>query len=117
ARALVTLLRDEERARSLGASGRERVRRHFLTPRMVLDELSLMRRLAAGAPAGRAFDWVSHRDPVCGMAVEAGDETTTLDGLTLRFCSSQCRATFARAPERYLGAAGAKPAGVGMTAS
>ena len=75
-----------------------------------------MRRLAAGASAGRAFDWVSHRDPVCGMAVEAGDETTTLDGLTLRFCSSQCRATFVRAPDRYLGAEGSKSAGVGATA-
>ena len=111
ARAMVTLLRDEERARALGASGRERVRRHFLIPRLVLDELSLMRRMAAGAPAGRAFEWVSHRDPVCGMAVEAGEETTTLDGLTLRFCSSQCRATFARAPERYLGSSGATPLG------
>jgi YHS domain-containing protein len=45
------------------------------------------------------------------MAVEAGEETTTLDGLTLRFCSSQCRATFVRAPERYLGASGARPNG------
>jgi len=111
ARAMVTLLRDEERARALGASGRERVRRHFLIPRLVLDELSLMRRMAAGAPAGRAFEWVSHRDPVCGMAVEAGEETTTIDGLTLRFCSSQCRATFASAPERYLGPSGARPLG------
>jgi trehalose synthase len=115
ARAMVTLLRDGERARTLGASGRERVRRHFLIPRLVLDELSLMRRMAAGAPAGRAFEWVSHRDPVCGMAVEAGEETTTLDGLTLRFCSSQCRATFGRAPERYLGASGARPTGVPAT--
>src|SRR5579863_7858952 len=109
---MVTLLRDEERARALGASGRERVRRHFLIPRLVLDELSLMRRMAAGAPAGRAFELMSHRDPVCGMAVEAGDESTTLGGLTVRFCSSQCRAAFARAPERYLGAAGAQPLGV-----
>jgi trehalose synthase len=116
ARALVALLKDEPRARALGTSGRERVRRHFLTPRLVLDELSLMRRLGAGAAAGRAFEWVSHRDPVCGMAVEVADETTTIDGLTLRFCSAQCRATFARAPERYLGGAGAKPAPAGQAA-
>ena len=88
-RALVTLLRDEPRARALGASGRERTRRHFLIPRMVLDELQLMRRLAAGDKAGRAFEGASFRDPVCGMAVETAEETTTLDGLTLRFCSSQ----------------------------
>ena len=113
ARAMVTLLRDEGRARALGASGRERVRRHFLTPRLVLDELSLMRRLAAGAHAGRILEGASHRDPVCGMAVETGEQTTTLDGLTLQFCSSQCRATFDRAPERYLGVAGAKPTRAG----
>src|SRR5262252_6086321 len=109
ARAMLTLLRDEPRARALGESGRERVRRHFLIPRLVLDELSLMRRLAAGATAGRAFEWVSHRDPVCGMAIEEAAETTTLDGLTLRFCSARCRATFAAAPERYLGRAQPQP--------
>jgi len=86
------------------------VRRHFLIPRLVLDELSLMRRMAAGAPMGRAFEWVSHRDPVCGMAVELSDETLILkDGLTLQFCSAQCRAAFAGAPERYLHAPGATP--------
>jgi trehalose synthase len=110
ARAMVTLLRDEPRARALGASGRERTRRHFLTPRLVLDELCLMQRMAAGDTAGRAFESVSRRDPVCGMAVETGDLTTTVEGgLTLRFCSEQCRATFAGAPDRYVGAAGARP--------
>jgi len=49
ARAMLALLHDPARAAALGASGRERVRRHFLIPRLVLDELSLMRRLAAGA--------------------------------------------------------------------
>jgi len=116
ARAMITLLRDEPRARALGASGRERVRRHFLIPRMVLDELSLMRRLAAGAAAGRAFEWVSHRDPVCGMAVEEAYETATIDGLTLRFCSSRCRATFSAAPERYLGSSSSRLAGFSGTA-
>jgi trehalose synthase len=103
ARAMVTLLRDEPRARALGESGRERVRRHFLIPRLALDELSLMRRMAAGTTAGRAFEWVSHRDPVCGMAIEEPHETKTIDGLTLRFCSAQCRDTFAADPARYLG--------------
>ena len=106
AQAMIALLGDAPRARALGASGRERVRRHFLIPRMVLDELSLMQRLATGAPAGRTFEWVSHRDPVCGMAVETAEETTTVEGLTLRFCSAQCRAAFAAAPERYLRASG-----------
>jgi Cu+-exporting ATPase len=76
---------------------------------MVLDELSLMRRLAAGAPAGRTLDWVSHRDPVCGMAIEASDETATLDGLTMRFCSAECRTKFAADPDGYLRAMGGAP--------
>ena len=102
ARAMVTLLGDEARARALGDSGRERVRRHFLIPRLVLDELSLMRRLAAGATAGRTLEWVAHRDPVCGMGVEVPDQTVTHSGLALRFCSVQCRDTFAREPDRFL---------------
>jgi len=107
---MVTLLRDEPRARALGASGRERVRRHFLIPRLVLDELGLMRRLAAGVATARSFEWVSHRDPVCGMAIEHADESASLDGLTVRFCSAQCRAAFVAAPERYLRAMGGAPA-------
>jgi trehalose synthase len=109
ARAMVALLRDPGRAKALGDSGRERVRRHFLIPRLVLDELSLMRRLAAGATAGPALEWVAHRDPVCGMAVEAGDEIATVHGLTFQFCSAQCREAFTRAPERFLGAGGSAP--------
>jgi len=110
AHAMVTLLRDEPRARALGASGRERVRRHFLIPRMVLDELSLMRRLAAGEAVGRAFEWVSHRDPVCGMSIGEAEQTATVGDLTLRFCSARCRAMFGAEPERYLGRARPTPA-------
>ena len=102
ARALVALVRDPERAHALGASGRERMRRHFLIPRLVLDELSLMRRLAAGAGAGHALESISQRDPVCGMAIQAAEETVALGGVTLRFCSAQCRDKFVAAPERYL---------------
>jgi trehalose synthase len=110
ARAVVDLIKDEGRAHALGASGRERVRRHFLIPRLVLDELSLMRRLAAGAATGRAFEWVSHRDPVCGMAVELSDETVVLEGgLTLQFCSANCRETYLREPNHYMHAPGATP--------
>ena len=61
------LIQDKQNTRGLGASGRERVRRHFLTPRMLLDELSLMRRLASGATTGRASSWPLHRDPVSGI--------------------------------------------------
>jgi trehalose synthase len=109
ARAMVDLLRDPARARELAASGRERVRRHFLIPRMLLDELSLMRRLAEGAARGIAFEWVSHRDPVCGMAVAAAEQRVTIDGLTMQFCSEQCRRKFAAAPGLYLPAMTAVP--------
>lgn len=110
ARAMVSLIRDPDRSRALGESGRARVRRHFLIPRLVLDELALMRRMAAGVSSGRAFEWVSHRDPVCGMAVELTDETLTVkSGLTLRFCSGQCREMFERDPDRYLHAPGVIP--------
>jgi trehalose synthase len=102
ARAMTALLKDQSRAQALGASGRERVRRHFLIPRLVLDELALMRRLAAGATRGPSLDRIAHHDPVCGMRVEAASETATVDGLTLRFCSERCRAVFTAAPERYL---------------
>jgi trehalose synthase len=105
ARALVALMRDKARARALGASGRERVRRHFLTPRLVLDELALMQRLAAGAAAGRVVEPVAQRDPVCGMTLQTTPETASLGGVTLRFCSAQCRDKFAAAPERYLAGA------------
>ena len=108
--AIVSLLRNEPHARALGASGRERVRRHFLTPRMVLNELLLMRRLTAGATAGRPLEWLSHRDPVCGMAMQAAEERLAVDGLTLGFCSKQCRDKFVAAPERYLGHAPPAPA-------
>jgi len=108
ASAIIDLLRDEPRARALGASGRERVRRHFLIPRLVLDELSLMRRLAAGTGAGRTLESISHRDPVCGMSMGESVETDTIGGLTLRFCSARCRAAFAAASHRYLANDGAR---------
>jgi trehalose synthase len=110
ARAIVELVRDPEKAGALGSSGRERVRRHFLIPRLVLDELALMRRMAAGLTSGRAFEWVSHRDPVCGMAVELSDESLTFKGgVTLQFCSARCREAFERAPESFTEARGLAP--------
>jgi len=117
ARAILDLLGDRERARALGASGRERVRRHFLIPRLVLDELSLMRRLAAGTEATPTLESLAHRDPVCGMSIQAADETLARGGITLRFCSKQCRGQFEAAPERYLRLARMASAGAGEHAA
>jgi trehalose synthase len=103
ARALVSLLQDRPRAAALGASGRERVREHFLIPRLVLNEVSLMRELSASRPISRQADW-SHRDPVCGMALPDREPaiSATFRGATHGFCSEQCRRLFLESPDRYL---------------
>ena len=102
ARALVELLRDRPRAKALGASGRERVRAHFLLPRLILDELSLMRELATAKPivVATASD---RRDLVCGMAVnDAAAFTSTVSGTTYHFCSDRCRSMFVEEPDHFL---------------
>jgi trehalose synthase len=51
AEAMLTLLADRERAAELGRSGRERVREHFLLPRLLLDELRLLSSLGGRVPS------------------------------------------------------------------
>jgi trehalose synthase len=101
ANALVALLRDPERARDLAEKGRARVREHFLLPRLLFDELELMRELAAGRPVVPT----DHRDPVCGMSVSGVERAPEADfgGTTYRFCSGACREQFVRHPAHYLG--------------
>ncbi|HET9449980.1 MAG TPA: glycosyltransferase [Aggregicoccus sp.] len=106
AEALASLLREPARARALGEAGRERVREHFLTPRLVLDHLRLMRRLAEARPLVRPPGWAAHRDPVCGMSLQREPEASALVGaVRYGFCSQLCRATFLAHPQRYLGSA------------
>jgi trehalose synthase len=103
ARAIVSLLQDPQRARALGASGQERVRDHFLLPRLVYSELSLIRDLSAARPiAPRAS--VSRRDPVCGMALAEREPhvCATVGGTSYVFCSEQCRDVFLEAPGQYV---------------
>lgn len=50
AEAMLALLGDRERAAELGRSGQERVREHFLLPRLLRDELRLLATLAGHAP-------------------------------------------------------------------
>jgi putative ABC transport system ATP-binding protein len=46
-------------------------------------------------------------DPVCGMAVETGDNPhLTDDGTTWWFCSAHCRDEFAANPDRFQPVAG-----------
>ncbi|MGN6373148.1 MAG: glycosyltransferase [Solirubrobacteraceae bacterium] len=53
ASALLELLCDRELARALGQSGRERVREHFLLPRLLMDELALFASLENAAELSR----------------------------------------------------------------
>src|SRR5512139_1339787 len=54
---MIALLREPERARELAQRGRERVRQHFLLPRLLLNELHLMADLARAHPVRRPADW------------------------------------------------------------
>ena len=109
AEAVAELLRAPERARELGRRGRERVREHFLMPRLLLDDLRLMRRLAAAQPLQRSAEWTRGRDVVCGMSLAgAADITVHVGGQHLGFCSEQCRARFLEHPERFM-AEGGRP--------
>jgi trehalose synthase len=50
AAAITRVLRDPASARALARAGQERVRQHFLLPRLLLDEISLIDELMAGVP-------------------------------------------------------------------
>lgn len=104
AAAVVRLLRNREEAKELGRQGRERVREHFLLPRLLLSELSLMLDLLRARPIRRIPEHVgvSH-DPVCGMAIgpKATPLTATHNGKQYMFCSEGCRARFLKSPERF----------------
>jgi trehalose synthase len=106
AQAIVLLLQDRERAEMLAQAGKARVREHFLIPRLVLDEIRLMRRLAGSRNFVRDASWHRDHDPVCGMSVSSGQAhvTTSLGNTTYRFCSERCRNRFQSNPKAYLGA-------------
>jgi trehalose synthase len=101
AQAIAALLGDPDLAGELGRNGRERVREHFLLPRLILDELTLIRDLVTGSPVTPPS---AERDPVCGMALSEPDTapSTAFAGATYRFCSDDCRARFELTPERYV---------------
>jgi trehalose synthase len=105
AAALVELLTDPDLSRELAASGRQRVREHFLLPRLLLNEISLMSELGRERPlTDQLADGPAARDPVCGMAIAAGSDALRAEqkGATYRFCSEDCRARFLDDPDRFL---------------
>lgn len=107
AKAIRLLLGDPALAADLGARGRERVREHFLLPRLLLNELALMADLLEGRPT-LAGEVEFTRDPVCGMSVEPDGSapgrvpSKEFRGMTIYFCSEGCAARFALEPERYV---------------
>lgn len=105
AEAALRLLRDRDLARQLGEQGKERVREHFLLPRLLLNELSLVRDLLATSHGPRAAT-EGHRDPVCGMAISnvAASIHLRYDSLDFYFCSDGCRLRFEVSPQRYVDA-------------
>lgn len=105
ARAITELLADRPRAAALAAAGHERVRRHFLLPRLLLNELTLLDGLAHGHRPDRLMSR-GDRDPVCGMTTTAGDPglTARLDSQTFRFCSRRCRDRFRSRTTAAIGA-------------
>lgn len=98
AEAIGTLLADPAAAAALGAAGRERVRRHFLLPRLLLDELTLIEGIGRGVTPAELTTAGDHRDPVCGMTTYTADpvQTAEFDGQTFRFCSRRCQEIFTR---------------------
>ena len=103
AEAIARLLGDRTEAEELAARGRERVRRQFLLPRLLLNELLLVRALTSGEPAVAEADR-PRRDPVCGMVVDTGAEVAIQhhEGRDYIFCSRACELRFNQRPARYL---------------
>jgi trehalose synthase len=102
AAAMVHLLQHPAEAEELAARGRARVREHFLLPRLLLNELALMRDVLQSGPIRPMPASTTSRDPVCGMAVEAEPPlAATYQGRLYVFCSEACRTRFLRNPERY----------------
>ena len=103
--AIVKLLTNAELSRELGAKGRERVREHFLLPRLLLNELSLVRDVLdeKGRPQETPE---AQRDPVCGLSISDPKSAVKLTyaGFDFCFCSEGCKARFLAGPGRYIAA-------------
>jgi len=103
--AIARLIAAKDEAHSLAMAGRERVRRHFLLPRLLLNEVSLMLDLARDRPLVPALDpGGAARDPVCGMAIEEDPcaPRAEHEGHAFAFCSERCRRRFVTDPARFL---------------
>jgi trehalose synthase len=105
---VLDLLGDPAAARSLALAGREQVRRRFLLPRLIGDELRLyadlleQHPLPPRTPAAAAVSG-EDRDPVCGMRLGPhAEHLLSHDGRQYRFCSASCAREFAENPHLFL---------------
>jgi trehalose synthase len=103
AAAVLRLLQDPTLARQLGHRGRERVRQHFLLPRLLLNELALFAELSSTTRPSR-LGWAARHDPVCGLVIEGAseDHVARVDHAVFGFCSSACRSRFLEEPQRWV---------------
>ena len=103
AEGMLALLESPDRAAELAGHGRERVRRRFLLPRLLLNELSLMLDLSRNGAAKRVpVTSRPDRDPVCGMVVsEQQAPRAQFRGHAYVFCSEYCHRRFLERPDRY----------------
>ena len=101
---ILELLRDPDKGREMGAKGRERVREHFLLPRLLLNEVSLMREVLEGTTRQMLTVRGETRDLVCGMMIADPEQAVHVshDGHDLIFCSDACKLRFHMNPRRYL---------------
>lgn len=100
--ATLKLLKDRDHSLELAKTGKERVRQNFLLPRLLLNELSLMKRLTGEKPL-LCKGWETWRDHVCGMLVSnpASAPSAEFGGKTYVFCSKACQARFLERPEHF----------------
>lgn len=105
AQSIARLAGDSDLARELGELGRQRVAEHFLLPRLLLNELSLMLDLAQARPLIRPPAVPgAERDPVCGMAIQLDSSPPSAihQSRTYVFCSERCRTRFIDQPESFV---------------
>jgi trehalose synthase len=103
AAAVRRLLEHPELATSLAERGHQRVRSHFLLPRLLLNELSLLHQVVGERRPEHGADG-SVRDPVCGIVVgQRPDEPSVqVAGEQFLFCSATCKARFREEPARWV---------------
>ena len=102
ASAVRSLLQNPGLARELAAKGKDRVRHNFLLPRLLINELSLMKTLAERPKITAHEPWGLRRDPVCGMIMTGDHLTVDRGARVFHFCSEQCKARFLLNPDKFL---------------